>query len=735
MKFRTKIYVERRKAAHRLRQEEFQVRRLIHHSNRQFIAWDGEGINACGTDEPCGEIYNKGGNNEYRNHKPDCHRYVLLMNSVGGKIVDMNGISTKQALKFICETGELFPDAIHVIYGGSYDVNMILKDLKRPAIERLVKKKACLYDDYRIEYVSRKYVKITRRERMPYAPWNKRPVINSVTIYDAIGFFQGSFVKNLKKCLPSNDGFDIKLIEEGKKRRGEFTEEDIKEFVARYTQEELKALVKLMEYLRGCFIGANIHMRRWDGSGAAASAVLREHNVKSLYWNDFEQGPMPDGVEHAMQVGYGGGRSEMCKWGYTNRKVYHYDIISAYPSVMPLLPALYGGFWIHGVGEGVLTPLTPWTLYKIYWDYEHTFDKSGKRLGWNDSNDIYPFFYRQPWREPRVFYPPRGYSWVWEPELSTALKWQPQLKGKIVCFEKWQFVPNPYITDRPFSFVPEMFELRQKYKEEGNGAQLALKLVINTLYGKTAQTKGYKLDDRGNLIKPPYYSLFYAGLITSYTRAKVYDAAMQQPSSIIAFATDGLWSTTPLKLDIGNGLGQWEAEELDSYTSVQAGVYFYTKDGEQGFHYRGFNQGSIEEWAVADAWENSRAHLVIPTRRFVTMGSAIASQERFDTHWHTWDNSPRILQVVPGNGGKRIARAEAKDYWQGTQHLMPADVEYPHWFAHNIHSEADLTEEYLSKPHPLPWEENQISEKEQDSDVQREESIDLAEQDDSEIYD
>jgi hypothetical protein len=65
-------------------------------------------------------------------------------------------------------------------------------------------------------------------------------------------------------------------------------------------------------------------------------------------------------------------------------------------------------------------------------------------------------------------------------------------------------------------------------------------LGINSVYGKFAQRVG----KRGE--PPAYGSLWYAAAITAGTRRKLLQAALSDPSAIIAFATDAVFSTRAL---------------------------------------------------------------------------------------------------------------------------------------------------------------------------------------------
>jgi hypothetical protein len=65
-----------------------------------------------------------------------------------------------------------------------------------------------------------------------------------------------------------------------------------------------------------------------------------------------------------------------------------------------------------------------------------------------------------------------------------------------------------------------------------------------------------------------------AGLITAITRATLTEAIGQDPHSVVMVATDAVFSTRPLPLDIGQRLGQWEEKIWPDLFIAKPGVYW-----------------------------------------------------------------------------------------------------------------------------------------------------------------
>src|SRR5216683_611149 len=70
----------------------------------EWIGLDGEGVNLCGSDTPCGA--------DGINHKPGCHVYVLLASSTGEYITNERGLSSGEIFSFLCDLALAHPRGI-----------------------------------------------------------------------------------------------------------------------------------------------------------------------------------------------------------------------------------------------------------------------------------------------------------------------------------------------------------------------------------------------------------------------------------------------------------------------------------------------------------------------------------------------------------------------------------------------------------------------------------------------
>jgi len=272
----------------------------------------------------------------------------------------------------------------------------------------------------------------------------------------------------------------------------------------------------------------------------------------------------------------------------------------------------------------------------------------------------------------------------------------PNAADYIEIEEAWVFQPKVKVCF-PFAFLRDLFTLRAIWKREGNGAEKAMKLAINSVYGKMVQQLGYlskevKEGEKKTNGKPPYHQLEWGGYVTSYTRAQLFRACMQKPTAIISLATDGIYSLEPLDLPCGKELGQWEYHEHTDMTLVTSGVYWYTniepnEDGvmveKEHTFYRGFDAGTLTRDMILQSWELGNHVVLAPSTRFITLGAALlpnggreAQKKRFK-EWRTWKTIDRVLSLDMTHVVKRLEYADYEQNGNGKQWFpfggMPSD--------------------------------------------------------------
>lgn len=562
---------------------------------RSITAWDGEGANLDSNE----------------------HVYNLLANSHGDKIMNMEGLSTLEVFRFFLEHSN--EKDINVIFGGSYDVNMILRDVPKEKLQELWSSGTTYWSGYRIYYANRKKFTIKYKGK-------------SFILWDVIGYFQSSFVVACEKWL--GEWAVLKDIQSMKEQRSTFKSEDIEEIIE-YNRKECILLVMLCERLFSSLDEADVRLVRYDGAGSIAAALLRKHEIHKY------KGKVPPEVNRAAQYAYSGGRIEAIKCGTTTRRtnIWRADINSAYPYACLSLPSYIGATWSKDTE----------------WDGS-TNSMVCIRYHFSKEAPFYPLWYRDT--NGGISYPRQGYGVYWGAEVENLYKYYEE--G--VDFEiEWAFNCTLASDELPFLFIQDLFELRKKFKAEGSMASESLKLGMNSLYGKLVQQAGYR---EGRI--PTYHQLLWGGQITASTRARLFEAAMEASKDVISFATDALFTTKRLTVDEGNELGQYTVDKFQGMTLVQAGVYFLDKDGDWHEKFRGFDKESLQREAIIQCWRDNTNYQAELTR-FTGLGSALMATDF--SCWRTWSTDSRKLDIRPT--GKRIAGSR-QDYYAGLRTTRPS---------------------------------------------------------------
>src|SRR5690348_9794689 len=245
--------------------------------SREFIAYDGEGISL----------------------DDGSHLYTLFASSRGLQLQDDEGIGTNDIFESLLDAKRRFPNAIHVIYGGSYDFNMWLTDVSLRRMEQLYDRGTCLWGAYKITWRRGKSLRITDRVKN-----------ETIIVYDVVSFFQRPFVQACDEYLTNDEYWQSvrDMIIDNKKSRGTFTTDD-NDKVADYNHAELVLLVNLMSELRDRLGKVSLRPSRWDGPGAIATALLQREQIKR------NMASVPDRVAEGGRYAYFGGRFELLKAG------------------------------------------------------------------------------------------------------------------------------------------------------------------------------------------------------------------------------------------------------------------------------------------------------------------------------------------------------------------------------------------------------------------------------------
>lgn len=657
---------------------------------RPFCFWDGEGPRDAG--------------------------YALFGSSMGDEICHPH-LSTIECLELLLNRATE-SQAIHVWYGGNYDVSMILHDIGFRHFARLKKNKFTIWRGYRIEYVPRKWMAVSNGKV-------------KIKIYDVVSFFAGKYTtalenmgigpwqqismslaqtaKEVSDCdstltqkvlrlawllhnyqtnaqtMKVNDGnsgspilaaihalevlTDPEIVALFKEERSNFTYSEI-ELIKRYWRLELKYGVELMDKLRATFDDAGFRVNSWHGPGALARVALKRHQIE-LAMYDKNEHKLPKVLEierfNAVRSAFAGGRFEMIHGGYFAGTIYNADIRSAYPYFATHLPNLAKGIWRY------VTNYEP----AKFGVYHIQYTASGKR----NHDRIYPLFDRRP--DGQVVWPAEVEGWYWNPEAELVADDKDAL-----FIEGWVFDEYDE-TDRPFAWLSEYYFKRQLLKDIGNAAEFTFKLIINSVYGQLAQRTGW---DERNRKAPRYHQLEWAGYITSACRARVYRFARMVPSkALVSIDTDGIYSTEPLPIQPSSDLGGWDISTYAAGLFWQSGIYCLANErgdwGKGKVKSRGIPKGQYSYEILRNHYDNGMTPLSLTKNTFIGFGLALNG--RF-SELNTWRQETHKVLFGGGNiaSGKRYHnKRHCNDACDGDVHVFRIGLFRPE----------------MSNLHRLPW--------------------------------
>lgn len=505
----------------------------------------------------------------------------------------------------------------HILIGFhfNYDVTMMLcRDVPRSVLVDLCERDKRIigksirhpeWGGYRFDWIPGKFFVLIRGQRRR-------------KIWDTAGFFQSSLVKALEGWGVGRD-IERMYIESKKNERSGFTTAIGHDEIT-YATTECRLLCSLMNKVRKECDGNGFRLRAYSGAGSMAAAILDKYRVR-----DFMAEPRKE-VQRAAEFAYFGGRFEASTIGPVEGPIYGYDIRSAYPNAMQSLPCLKCGHW-KKVGE-IRRPLlavaemerNPCSVWDIEWSMHPDGDYETPFWGFG------PFPYRG--RGKAITYPEAGRGWYWGAEAVAGIRMLSSRNDFIRIRGGWTYQVG--CSHTPFGFIPSMYARRLELKEQGHLGERVLKLGLNSLYGKTAQSVG----------AAPYASMVWAGMITAKTRAMILDTTRGRTvPHIVMTCTDGIYSREPLDLDIGEGLGQWEASLYDDMFVIQPGLYSTNyKREDANVRSRGVDRKAFNIRTVLNLWESGEwrngGMIEFKQRGFIGLRRGLRITKYPPGHWY-----------------------------------------------------------------------------------------------------
>lgn len=495
--------------------------------------------------------------------------YILMAASGPGaddyrvKHRDGAALSVKDCLEFLLS---LPADPILVGFYFGYDANQILRGIynsnaKDPyaTLKRILDPpqgpygpRSTFWGEYAIDYQPFHCFKVSRIDRS-----GNKPVPDTRTtrtVYDVYAFFQRSFVNTIENWNIGSER-EHAFVADMKNRRELF--DALTPEMIDYCALECRALALLMTKFRDVCYAADIRPERWYGPGAIAASLLKKHGIPKRPltasevarrggFRDTRRSEREPEFEVAANLAFYGGRFEVSRIGHVPGPVWEYDLNSAYPAAMLTQPCPLHTRWRHRPNARRL-PSTGLFLAKI------TFEHLGS-----------PPWCGLPFRRKTIYWPYQGTGWYWSCEIKAAQR----LGVDFSVRDLW--VAEQPCDCRPYDWVAALYAERKRLGSKTRG--YPLKLGLNSLYGKKAQRSG----------RAPYHDAAAAGLITATTRARLIEAVAHDPGAVVMLATDAVYSTRELPLDIGDGLGQWGRKKWSDLFIAQPGVYWSPTELKKG---------------------------------------------------------------------------------------------------------------------------------------------------------
>jgi hypothetical protein len=542
------------------------------------------------------------------NGRHDYTQFVAVSERGERYCIEAEHLVTERCLEFIMNLPD---DHVYLGYGLSYDTNMWLRDVPNIIVDMLLDKGKWRYRQFELEWVERKYMTI-------------RAYGKSRTVYDVLAFFQVPFVApNPETMRGACDAWlpeytaEIELIRVMKDLRGKF--QDVPdERIVEYTFTECEMLVRLMRKFIDALRACKVKPRALYGPGAVASAYLEKMGVKRYMV------PLAEPLATLSRCAYFGGRFDAAVFGWLE-DCYQNDIKSAYPSKARYLPCLKCCEWEH------TTRLSAHGLYHVEW-------RVPDKARWG------PFPHRTA--TGLIFYPYEGAGWYHADEVAAAREFYGSDAIRIT--EGWALVSR--CDHKPFVFIDSLYALRKQLETDGNYDQgVVIKLILNSLYGKLAQQVGMRKDR-----PPPFQCFFWAGEITSGTRAQILRTLAMDPDKVISIATDGIVVTEMLDLEYGEELGDWDVKRLSSFAQLSNGVYHAIDDkGKHIDRARGLGRGVLnfdKKGSMYKQWKRTHGMGEYAYRgrtRFITLREARQRSDRNDVKCRWLDDEWRTLKFAP----------------------------------------------------------------------------------------
>lgn len=500
------------------------------------------------------ESYKKGSDNEGKS--------VLITDSKGDYIKVR---SIHDVFKFLMHRS--YKNSYNFFFNLEYDTNALLKHLPEENINCLAVFNETRWGNIIIEIIPKKFL-CFRRGRSIYRFYD---ISQFYQIGSLIDTYKRTFGEDYTKILDASTGFDY---------------EEIDLEVIKYCVEDSQACQRLADnFVKACHNIAPV--KRWYSPATLGKTVLRCNMSKGYKFNK-------SSLQNMALKSYAGGRIEVFKRGFFKR-MFVYDINSAYPSIQSNLNAFGGNYWHnkkYEKGSG------------------HSFFRINVEI---PDCIVSPLKFRL---YNMVLYPYGRLEdqYVSKVELECLMRHD-------ISFEILEARHNDLCSRKPFGYMLDLYKRRLKYKNEGSPLQLPLKLALNSSYGilierqKKTTRKEYNKDrvndpkievftENGKAFMLDYYyrtgaffNPIWAAEITAGIRVKLYEDSIKYEDHILKYSTDSIAFDRKVKLPFSKNLGEYGDSVKYKGLIVGNGVYSLFDGKEYINRFRSFGKENVLDLA------------------------------------------------------------------------------------------------------------------------------------------
>lgn len=453
---------------------------------------------------------------------------ITILADSGGNYLELDDITPENVIKFLFS--KRYQGSWNFFYNVTFDAEVILK-LFGDLLYNYTRTRTLTfhYQNYTIEYIPQKKIAIRKGH-------------HSSVFFDIAQYYHES----LYNAYLHNIGKLPEWYTNAKNNRSHYTRYYYKRYpykVRKYCLQDCTYTKQLSEHWIKVFFEAfGFYPQRFISSGYLAEKVLINNKINIPLF-----GETPFAINEFAWRCFYGGRFEIIKRGFIG-DAHLYDINSAYPYALTCIPDITKGKWKK---SKTLSNDALLGFFKIDCDIP-------------DLKYIPPFPFKA--NKQLFFTSGKFTTYCTLAELKSCN--DPSFYKILESYQ--YFDDNPTYPYK--EFIESIYNKRLKFKEQNNPLQLPLKIILNSIYGKTAQRVGNRM---GNLFNP-----IIASTITGMTRAMLYDFVKKHEieHDIVSFATDSIITTKKLDVD-STKLGDFSHEHSASDVYVlQNGIYRFNGD-------------------------------------------------------------------------------------------------------------------------------------------------------------